>query len=76
MREEAEALGIDPTPFGRSKRKLLKAIEAEKSKAPKKKGFRKTSVAVSETKVVPVNKAKTNLSQLVSSADEINLDDF
>ena len=76
LREEAEALGIDPTPFGRSKRKLLKAIEAEKAKAPKKKGFRKTSVAVSETKVVPVNKAKTNLSQLVSSADEINLDDF
>ena len=76
LREEAESLGIDPAPFGRGKRKLLKAIEAKKSVTPKKRGFRKTSVAVSETKVVPVNKTKTNLSQLVSSADEINLDDF
>ena len=31
LREEAEQLGIDPAPFGKSKKKLIKAIEAAKA---------------------------------------------
>jgi hypothetical protein len=34
LRKEAEACGLDHSPYGRSKRKLLAAIEAQKDRPP------------------------------------------
>lgn len=64
LRTEAEALGIDHKPFGRSKIKLKKAIDAAKE-AAKPKGFNKRTGAPA-----PV----TVLSDAIAQSGDIDLD--
>jgi len=59
LQEEAESLGIDTAPFGRSKTLLTAAIEAERSKAPKPKMMRTAPAVGPVTLINPAPKEET-----------------
>lgn len=69
LRDEAQSLGIDPNPFGRSKTNLKKAIEAAKAPAPRR--MVKTGVAVGPVTVL--NPSKNPLADAAQAAEGVDL---